>query len=88
MNYGSPFTIETPDAGDVAEVVLMRPGAVTHGFNMAQRAVECEITGGAATSVDATTPPNGRVAPPGWYLLFVLDGARVPSEGRWIRLAL
>jgi len=24
--------------------------------------------------------------PPGYYLLFVVDGARVPSIARWIRI--
>jgi hypothetical protein len=31
-------------------------------------------------------PPNGNLAPPGYYLLFVVDHDRIPSEGRWIRL--
>jgi hypothetical protein len=26
------------------------------------------------------------LAPPGWYLLFLVNGGRVPSVGRWIRL--
>ncbi|MGH7564981.1 MAG: galactose oxidase-like domain-containing protein [Gemmatimonadota bacterium] len=86
VSYGSGFTIDTPAAGDIAEVVLLRPGAVTHSFNMTQRGVELVMTGMAATSVDVDSPPNARLAPPGWYLLFVLDGGRVPSEGRWIRL--
>jgi hypothetical protein len=64
----------------------MRPGAITHGFNMTQRAVECLITGNTAGSVDAEAPPDPRIAPPGWYLLFVLSGLRAPSAGRWIRL--
>ena len=28
--------------------------------------------------------PN--LAPPGWYLLFLLNGSMTPSEGRWIRV--
>ena len=84
--YGESFTIDTPDGSDIGEVVLMRPGAVTHGFNMTQRAVELEITANAPTSVQATSPPNPNLAPPGWHLLFILTGSRIPSEGRWIRL--
>jgi len=85
--YGQPFTIDTPHGNDIVEVIVMRPGAVTHGFNMTQRAVECVITGSAAGSVDVEAPPGARIAPPGWYLLFVLSGLRVPSVGRWIRVA-
>ena len=59
-----------------------------HGFNMGQRAIECVITGAAAASVNTEAPPNANIAPPGYYLLFILDGNRVPSEGRWIRLTV
>ncbi|HZB44804.1 MAG TPA: galactose oxidase early set domain-containing protein, partial [Pyrinomonadaceae bacterium] len=84
--YGAGFTVDTPEAVDIAEVVLMRPGAVTHAFNMSQRQVGCVIVSAAGNSVQATAPPDGNVAPPGYYLLFVVNGDRVPSEGVWLRL--
>src|SRR6266536_1606334 len=84
--HGAPFTIQTPNATSIAEVALIRPGAVTHGWNQTQRFVGCVITGTAAGSVDILTPPDGNVAPPGYYLLFIVDGARVPSVGNWIRV--
>ncbi len=58
----------------------------THGFDMSQRLVELEITATGAGTIDVVAPPDGKHAPPGWYLLFVLNGGRVPSKGRWIRL--
>ena len=72
--------------GAIAEVVLMSPGAVTHAFNQNQRWVGCAITGTSATAVTATAPPDGTIAPPGWYLLFLVDHDRSPSTGAWIRL--
>jgi hypothetical protein len=54
---------------------------------MHQRAVECEVVGGTATTLDVETPADGTIAPPGWYLLFLVDANRVPSIGRWIRLS-
>ncbi len=86
VSYGANFTIDTPDASSIAEVVLLRPGAVTHGWNMSQRFVGCAVTGGGAASLQVDAPPDGNVAPPGDYLLFIVNGGRVPSEGRWIRL--
>lgn len=86
INYGANFTINTPTPLDIMEVVLLRPGAVTHGYNMSQRGIECVIAGTGAGTLDVETPPNANLAPPGWYLLFILDSNRVPSEGRWIRL--
>jgi hypothetical protein len=86
INYGGNFTINTPTPPDISEVVLLRAGATTHGFNMGQRGIECVIAGIGAGTLDVKTPPNANLAPPGWYLLFILDSDRVPSEGRWIRL--
>ena len=73
-------------AASIAEVVLLRPGAVTHGFNMSQRFIGCSITGGGATSLQVEAPPDATIAPPGPYLLFVITSGRIPSEGRWIRV--
>ena len=85
-NYGTSITIDTPQAALIGEVALMRPAAMTHGWNMSQRRIELEITNVAGTSIDAAIPANANVVPPGWYLIYVLDGNRVPSEGHWIRI--
>lgn len=86
IGYGGSFNVNTPQAADIDRVVLMRPGAVTHAFNMAQRYVGCAVVGAGGNSVQATAPPDGNVAPPGHYLLFVVNGERVPSEGVWVKL--
>jgi len=84
--HGAGFSVQTPSPSAIAEVVLIRPGAVTHGFNQNQRYVGCVINGTTATAVNATAPPNGTIAPPGYYLLFLVDQDRIPSEAKWIRL--
>jgi hypothetical protein len=86
IHYGGNFTIDTPTPPDISEVVLLRSGSVTHGFNTSQRGIELVIAGTGPGTLDVQTPPNANLAPPGWYLLFILDSDRVPSEGRWIRL--
>jgi len=86
INYGGNFTINTPTPPDISEVVLLRAGATTHGFNMGQRGIECVIAGRGPGTLNVQTPPNANLAPPGWYLLFILDSDRVPSEARWIRV--
>ena len=86
VGYGANFTVNIPEAADIAEVVLLRPGAVTHAFNQSQRYVGCGIASAAGSAVQATAPSNQNVAPPGYYLLFVVDLDRVPSEGVWIKL--
>ncbi|MGE5758976.1 MAG: galactose oxidase-like domain-containing protein, partial [Gemmatimonadota bacterium] len=84
--HGAAFSVQTSSPAAIAEVVLMSPGAVTHGFNQNQRYVGCAITSRTATTVDATAPPDGTIAPPGYYLLFLVDHDRSPSTGVWIRL--
>jgi plastocyanin len=84
--HGAGFSVDTSTPDVIAEVVLMSAGAVTHGFNQNQRYVGCAITGKTATTVHVTAPANGSIAPPGYYLLFIVDHDRVPSEGKWIRL--
>lgn len=84
--HGSVFQVQTPSPASIAEVVLLRPGAVTHGFNMTQRLVECAIVGTTPGNVSVQAPPDGNIAPPGHYLLFILTAGRAPSLGRWIRI--
>jgi FtsP/CotA-like multicopper oxidase with cupredoxin domain len=86
VNYGATFNVQTPDPSAITQVLLIRPGAVTHGFNMSQRCVGCEIPGLTGGSVRVKAPPDGNIAPPGHYLLFIINASRVPSEARWIRL--
>ncbi len=86
INYAGNFTINTPNSADITEVVLLRAGAVTHGFNMSQRGIELVIAASGAGTLDVATPPQPNLAPPGWYLLFILNSSRVPSVGRWVRL--
>jgi hypothetical protein len=86
INYGSTFNITTPTPPDISEVVLLRSGSVTHGYNMTQRGIECVIAAIGAGTLEVVAPPEPNLAPPGWYLLFILDSNRIPSEGRWIRL--
>jgi Galactose oxidase-like, Early set domain/Multicopper oxidase len=86
ISYGASFSVQTPTPDGIGEVVLMRPGAVTHGFNQNQRLVGCTITGASGTAVTAKAPPDGNVSPPGYHLLFLVDHDRVPSTGAWVRL--
>ena len=86
INYGNTFTIDTPEAAVISEVVVMMPGAATHSLDMTQRRIELVLSSVNAGSIDVIAPPNGFVAPSGWYLLIILDANRVPSKGHWIRV--
>jgi len=83
--YGEAFTVSTPDAADISSVVLVRNPAVTHAFNMDEREVELSYTVGSG-SLTVTAPPSGDIAPPGYYMLFILNGSHVPSIAKFLRI--
>jgi plastocyanin len=83
--FGASFTVATPDASSIARVALVPFGAVTHTQDMNQRYVDLAFTAGAGTlSVSAPSDPNS--APPGKYMLFLVDAAGVPSEASVVHL--
>jgi hypothetical protein len=86
VGYGATFQVQTADAPRIGSVVLVRPGAATHAFDMDQRLVGLSYTAGNGV-LNVTAPPNGNIAPPGYYMLFVLDSAGVPSVARFVRLS-
>ena len=69
----------------ITEVRWIRLGSVTHAFDADQRANTLTFTPSAA-SVQVTAPPNGKPAPPGHYLLFILNRNGVPSVGKVIKV--
>ncbi|MFL5300985.1 MAG: galactose oxidase-like domain-containing protein, partial [Anaeromyxobacteraceae bacterium] len=85
VDLAQPFTVETPDAGSVRRVTLLRNGSVTHSFNMEQRFLELSFTASAG-GLTVVAPRNNRIAPPGHYLLFLLDAGGVPSVGHSLRI--
>jgi Domain of unknown function (DUF1929)/Glyoxal oxidase N-terminus len=83
--YGNAFTVTTPDAANIASVVLVRNGTVTHAFGMDQREVVLSFTAGTG-ALTVTAPPNGNIAPPGYYMLFLLNNSGIPSLASFIQV--
>jgi hypothetical protein len=81
--YGAPIEIATGSPASIGKVALVRLGAVTHSDNMEQRYIPLPFAAGA-TSVTATAPADANVAPPGPYMLYILDANGVPSVARMI----
>jgi len=53
---------------------------------MDQRVVGLTFTAGTGT-LSVTGPPNGNIAPPGYYMLFLLSNTGVPSIARFVQVA-
>jgi hypothetical protein len=82
-SYGAAMEIATGNPASIRKVALVRLGAVTHSDNMEQRYIPLSFTAGA-TSITATAPANANVAPPGFYMLFIVDANGVPSVARMV----
>ncbi len=85
-SYGTHFTITTPDACRIRRAALVRPGAPTHHTDSDQRYVPLEFHREGACDLHLHVPESAAVVPPGYYLLFLLDDADVPSEGKFVRI--
>jgi len=88
VGYGQEFAVLTPSPSAISSVVLMRPGSVTHSVNMEQRHVALEFQlSPIPEALMVRAPASGELAPPGYYMLFILNAQRVPSEAAIIRLS-
>jgi Domain of unknown function (DUF1929) len=77
VTYGSTLAVQTPNT-DIASVILIKAGSVTHSFDMDQRFVGLSFSR-ADGGLSATLPTNSNLLPPGYYMLFLVNKAGVPS---------
>lgn len=92
LTVGSTFglTFTAPQGNMAVQVVLYHGGFVTHSLHMNHRMLNLDSTGFASGSTAQTLmvsmPPNGNVAPPGPYVVYVMiDG--VPSIGQFVSVS-
>ncbi|XP_050364907.1 aldehyde oxidase GLOX1-like [Argentina anserina] len=72
-------------------VTMYAPPFTTHGFSMGQRLIELviielKIVESELFQVEVVAPPIAEIAPPGFYLIFVVH-VGVPSRGIWLQIA-
>lgn len=82
------FCVETTVAASVKHACLIGVGAVTHHFDYGQRYVELMVRPASCSggNLEILPPPKASLAPPGHYLLFLVNQQRVPSVGRLVKL--
>jgi hypothetical protein len=85
ISYGQNFFVATPDGPSITSAVLIRTGAVTHFFDQNTRFVPVSFqqTSGGLT---LTAPATSNLAPPGYYMLFVVNSNGVPSIAPFVQL--
>lgn len=81
--YGETFTVDYHlGAGTVfttiSRVAITRFGSATHGFDYDQRYVGLTFVQTAPGTLRVTAPLGGDVAPPGYYMLWLIDSGGQP----------
>jgi hypothetical protein len=84
--YGDTITVASPEAARVAQASLVRNGVTTHSFDAGQRLVDLPVVAQGGGTLQLAVTGNANIAPPGWYMLFLVDDDGVPSVAHWIRL--
>jgi Domain of unknown function (DUF1929)/FG-GAP-like repeat len=84
--YGKPIEIQSLNAGSLKWAHLMRPCVTTHSFDSSQRLIDLPINSQAGGTVKITVPTNPNIAPPSWYMLFIVNNNGVPSVAHWVHL--
>jgi Domain of unknown function (DUF1929)/Fibronectin type III domain len=76
--YGTTVSVSTPDASSISAVNLVSLGTDTHQIDMNQHFVPLSFTAGSG-SLSVTMPSAAADAPPGHYMLFILNQQGTPS---------
>jgi len=86
VKYGQTFTVQTQDAASISQVTWIRLSSTTHQFNAGQRINRLSFTP-APGGLVVTTSTNVNLAPPGYYMLFILNGNGVPSVAKIVQIS-
>jgi len=83
-DYGQIIDVETPDRASIGLVTFLRSGSVTHNNDMSQRYMELSFVQNIG-GLDVTMP-DANLAPPGDYMLFLVNTSGVPSIATFVRM--
>jgi hypothetical protein len=86
IQYGQNFSLSFTSTTTTNRVVLIRNSCVTHSVNMEQRYVLLgDLTNGSGTFT-VSGPATGNHAPPGYYMLYVINQNGVPSVSTMVHV--
>ncbi len=83
--YGQNFPVGVDPVTVVQRVTFVKTGSVTHSVDFEQRFMELPFTP-APGGVQVQAPSRAALAPPGNYLLFVINNQGVPSEAKIVQI--
>ena len=83
VRYGGTYRIGTSAGAGrtVGRITVTTAPSATHSIDLNQRYLSLPLTNGAVTM-----PVRRAVMPPGWYRIWAVDNAGVPSVAKWIHI--
>ena len=86
VGWDQQFSVTTPEAADITLVSMVKLGQITHHTNADQRFLSLPFEQTGENQLTITSPAHGNVAPPGYYMLFILNECGVPSVSAMVRV--
>lgn len=86
-NNNHTIRIPANDTSAVQSVSLVRASTTTHHFNTDQRLIWLPILNRDKFNVYVQAPLNKKLAPPGFYLVHILNSQNIPSEGKFVMIS-
>ncbi len=86
MNYAGTYSFNyTPTGMKITDVALIKLASVTHSFCQDQRRVPLAFSADEG-DITVVSPANANIAPPGFYMLFLINDEGVPSESVYVKI--
>lgn len=83
--YGGTMRIPTTSA-NITKVSLLTLGSNTHHYDSNMRLLWLQITGSDSSGLNVSAPVNANLAPPGYYMIHIINNLDVPSPAQIIQL--
>lgn len=89
LTYDESFVVEVDrPATNVKYAALLRASSVTHSSDNDQRFVALVVESLSGNTLTLKSPPSGAIAPPGYYLLWLVDTNNAPCQlATFVRVA-
>jgi hypothetical protein len=86
IKWGQKFGIKSRSR-KLKRAVLMAPAATTHSLDMNQHRLPLKVVRRSkGVGITVRAPASRLIAPPGYYMIFLLNRRGEPSKARWVRL--
>jgi galactose oxidase len=86
IKVGGKVTIKT--TGAVSSCAMVRYGSATHTVNTDQRRIPLTLTAAGTNTYTVNVPTDPGIALPGYWMVFVMNSAGVPSVAKTLKVTL